>query len=164
MVQNEALHTRILDKIQTYLKVEKESTEKIFHQLALIIYQQQTSENDLYVLAKILKEEDLISLISYYDGDTLKIPTKKEYRESLFLVIVFFLKEIQGKSWNEIRDILDLSEKSGNLSTISLGKKLSLIKDEMRGQLEKFLKGVDSKSLESLIEKAKTKNLKGKKK
>ncbi len=64
----------ILDK---YFIEDKENKKKIFDKLSLFIYQTESKDNDLYVLADMLETEDLLKLVSYFGGATLKIPTNE---------------------------------------------------------------------------------------
>lgn len=48
--------------------------------------------NDLHILAKLLSDSDLHSLINYYDGGTLKIPTKKQRDDGFILAQMLYMK------------------------------------------------------------------------
>lgn len=135
----------IKEKLEEYFKIEEEVSLNVFNQLALYIYQLETknSNTDLYYLAKILDQENLIKLVSYYDGDILKMPTKDELRTCTLVALCFYLKEYKGWDWTEIKSFVNLPENNKELlSSISLGRKINNIKDSLNKDIRKLLKKV----------------------
>lgn len=150
MAQNLSL---INKKVREYFEVDKYSTKQIFDSLTLYVYSLQTDQNDLYLLAKLLPEDSISQLVSYYDGDYLRIPSKEDYREARLLALSFFLKEMQGWNWQNIRDFLHLPDKDSELlSSISLGRKINNIKDKMNKDIVGMLDNLEDSNLESLIQ------------
>ena len=117
-----------------------DDSEKVFNQLAFYIYSLDSNQHDLYILAKILSSEDLQKLISYYDGKHIKIPTNEKYEECLLVSLCFYLKEIKGWDWVEIKKFMDLPEKhKKHISTISLGGKINKIKKRLNSDLKTLI-------------------------
>lgn len=135
----------VKEKLDAYFKVE-ENSKNIFNQLALFIYfsESQKSNSDLFLLARLLPDEFLSKIIYYFDGDIIKIPTRQEYKDSYILALCFYLKEIKGWSWEEIKNFLPISEfnKNDDLSSISIGKKINTIKESMDRNLMKSLNSI----------------------
>jgi hypothetical protein len=123
--------TLLHKKIQEHFDVDKRTTREMLNSLTLMIYQMNTPHNDLYHLAKILPEEYLIKLVNYYDGALLSMPSKIEYRDSMLLVMIFFLREIQGWSWPQIKQYLNLPDDTG-MNSISLSRKLMTFNKKIR--------------------------------
>jgi len=139
----------IKQKIEKYLKLEKETSEQILQALTLYIYEVDSQKNDLHILAKLLKEEDIIKLVSYFNGDILKIPLKDDYRRCKLLAASFFLKVIKGWEWHQIRKYLNIEDiDDTEFSSISLGKKINNIKDDMTLEFLKSLKNIDIEILQ----------------
>jgi hypothetical protein len=116
----------LLEKLNNYF--EKDS-QNIFDQLALYIYQHETKETDLYILAKLLPHESLIKVINFFNGDVIKIPTKIQFKECYLTSICFYLREIKKWEWNQIKKSLNLSEEDFN--TYGIGRRINAIKDSL---------------------------------
>jgi hypothetical protein len=79
---------------------------------------------EVYDLLGLDRFIDLISLLS---GRTLTFPKKEDFKDTLTLAICYYYKNIEGKSWNEIKDLLGDEE----LPTIKYGIRMQ--------QLQSFL-------------------------
>ena len=140
-------------KIQEYFKIDKLSAKQSFDALTLYIYSLQSNQNDLYLLAKILPESSISELVSYYDGDYLRIPSKDDYKVARLVALSFFLKEIEKWSWPNIKDFLSLAEEDADqFNTVSLGIKIKQVKDKMNKDLLNLLNKVNDSNLESKIQ------------
>jgi len=150
----------ILNKLNGYMKTERDNSSKIFNELALWIYQQESGQHDLYILAKILEEKELFKLISYFDGDTIKLPTKEEHRALMLTAVCYYLKEVKRYGWNEIKEFLDLPENNAKLlSSISIGKKMCKLSEKMSRELAEILKGTNFQNFESFVKEFKEERL-----
>jgi hypothetical protein len=138
----------IKELLDEYFLVEERQLKEIFNQLTLYIYAKESKQNnsDLYMLAKILPDNYLNALIRYYDGDILKTPTKEEFLQSYLLAFCFFLKEIQGWTWEEIKKFFPTTLAYENLiSSISIGRKINNIKEDIdKGLLDLLFKYRDT--------------------
>jgi len=159
MSQNKLLKERI----EKYFLHKQETDQELLRKLTLIIYSLESgSDNDLYMLAKLLPNDNLINLIDFYDGDVLKLPSKSEYRKSAFLAIIYYFREIyrdaQGNpvSWKEIKNMLSLPEAEAEFfSSIAFSKKINEIKDKLNTeatQLFKQLKKMDDLDIDAFVE------------
>jgi hypothetical protein len=140
--------------INEYLQLEEKDAESVFNQLFLYIcsIEARTSSEDLYILAKLLKANDIKKIIDFYDGDTLKIPRKEDYRISMLVALCFFLKEIKGYSWSDIKDFIDLSDNNTDiLSTISIGRKINNIKAKLGKDILRALQNLHIENLQTLF-------------
>ena len=140
--------------INSYFEENKLLDSQIFSVLRLYIYtiNSQTYNSDLPMLAKLLQPEELSKIIEYFNGDIIKIPTKVEYRESLFLSLCFYLKEVKGWNWIQIKEYINLSEADKELlSSISLGKKINAIKDHMGKDMMDLIKNMDIEQLQDVL-------------
>lgn len=129
--------------LDSYFLQEKEDTKKIINQIFLYVASLQEERNDLYVLAKILDDDTLWELISFYSGEVIKMPSKEEALESLLVTTCFYLKEIKGWSWSEVKNFMNLPEKyQEQISNISLGGKINKLKKQLNKDLLKQLSNV----------------------
>jgi len=69
---------------------------------------------EIYDLLGLDKFTDLLQLM---DGRTLTFPDKEDFKDTIQLAICYYYKHVEGKSWNEIKEILGDSE----LPTIKYG-------------------------------------------
>jgi len=158
MSQNKLLKERV----EKYFLQKQETDLELLRKLTLIIYSLESgSDNDLYMLAKLLPNDNLINIIDFYDGDVLKLPSKNEYRKSAFLATIYYLREVyrdnKGNcmSWKEIKDILSLPEQEAEFfSSIAFSKKINEIKDKLNTeaiQLFKQLKKMDDLDIDAFV-------------
>jgi len=129
--------------IDKHFKNKGENNFKLFSELSFYIYGLESPKSDLPILAKLLSREDLINLLSYYDGDPIYPPDWDNYQECVFLAICFYLKEVQNYTWTEIKKFLNLPEQNQNLfSPITIGRKINRLKVQMNKQLEVILNSI----------------------
>lgn len=133
----------VKEKLKKYLKVEEETASSLFEQLALYIYSLEAEKHDLYILAKLLPEKEISKLVAYFDGDIIKLPTKKEHRTLLLLGVCYYLKEIKRFTWEEIKTFLDLPENNQDLvSSISLGGKINKLNEKISKEWVEMLRNI----------------------
>lgn len=148
----------IQQKLDDYFKSQEESDEKIFYQLMLYIFGMESKQHDLYLIAKILPMDQLISFINYFGGDTIKIPSKDTVQRNYLVSVCYYLKCIKGLNWTEIKELLNLPEKDKDMiSSISLGYKINYISDNMTKDLKNILKQVKTRDYKELLESLKRK-------
>lgn len=141
------------ETIEKYFKKIDELDKQIFSQLALYIYylESKKTESDLYILAKLLPEEYLERVISFYDGASLKLPKNEDYKKTYLLAICYYLKEIKHWGWDQIKAFVPIpKEYQDILSSISIGKRINLISENMSAEFISLLTNYD---IENLIKK-----------
>lgn len=142
----------IMSKMSSYKKNTSYSIDQVFNALSLYIYSMQGHINDLYILSKILDKQSLEKLISYYDGDTLRIPSKEEFKQAELISSCYFLKEIQGWSWEKIKTFLQLTKADEDMfNTMSLGKQLIDIKENINRDISSMMKNLEEDDILSYI-------------
>ena len=131
-------------RIDKYFKSISESNKKILNELILWSYADVQHNKDLYHLGEILPPKYLMQLISYFDGETIKLPTKKEYEDHLFLILVYYLRKQHGFSWKDVKIYLDITkdEEKRLISPISTGKKLLKLQKRLDKRLENILENM----------------------
>lgn len=141
------------ETIEKYFKKVDELDKQIFSQLALYIYylEGKRTESDLYVLAKIIPEEYVDKIISYFDGTNLKLPKNDDYKKSYLLAICYYLKEIKHWNWEQIKAFIPIPKQYQNLlSPISIGKRINQISEMMSAEFISILNKYD---IDDLIKK-----------
>lgn len=140
-------------KLDEYFKVSEYTAEQALNALSLLIFSFDSDKNDLFILAKLLKPEDIAKLVYYYNGASLKIPTIEDFKRAKILASCYYLREIKGWSWPDIKEYLGLTEEEEleDSSTKSIGKQLAKVKKDLRPDfldvlvndysLDKILKG-----------------------
>lgn len=151
------MQNTIKEKLKNYLVVEEETASKIFEQLAFYIYSLESGKHDLYILAKLLPEEDINKMVAYFDGDTIKLPSKEQHKTLLLLSVCFYLKVLKGYSWERIKEFLDLPENNQNmLSSISIGGKINKLQSQISDEFLKMLQTTKIKDMDAFLDKFKT--------
>lgn len=136
------LNQNINKKINDYFNIEKEVSKETLEIITWYIYQlEENRQHDLYLLAKILPEEYIMKLVSYFDGDNIQLPKKDEYVDLKLASVCFFLKKIQKWNWQQIKDFLNIPEKDIEvLSPISVGNKINKIEENLNRDIKDILK------------------------
>ena len=131
-------------RIDDFLETEKRCNKELLSELSLFIYSQQAKENDLYLLARMLSTEDLIKIISYFDGDKIQLPTKEQFFRTYITSIAFYMKEILELDWKAIKEVLNLPvNEADQLSSISIGRNINNIKEKFSKGIYKILNKID---------------------
>lgn len=106
----------------------------LINSISFLVYEIENNDrNDLFMLSKLLDEQSLTNLINYYNGTTIKLPTKLEYKRNLTLALYFYLIELKGFTFAQASEILknqtgfqiDENEKS-------IGLRLKYLKDKLK--------------------------------
>ena len=128
---------QLLQKIKELSnEANKENLESL-KSLLWIVFENESKQHDLYYISKILSLPQIIDLVEFYDGSQMKIPSKKEFRESLSLVVALHL-DMNGYTWEEIKNLLDLKDKS-YYNSLMIGKKMKSIKENIKQKIYKVL-------------------------
>jgi len=135
------MENSINEKVKKYFEADKKVSKESLEIITWFIYQlEENRQHDLWLIAKILPEKYSANLVSYFDGDYIKFPTKEQYIELRLLSVCFFLKEIQGWGWDQIKTFLNINEKDNeSFSPISLGNKINKIKEYLVEDIKKIL-------------------------
>jgi len=128
------------DKIDRYFEADKKVSKESLEIITWFIYQlEENRQHDLWLLAKILPESYITKLVSYFSGDIIKFPTKDQYVDLRLVSICFFLKEIQGWTWDKIRTFLSIPENDKVFNSLSLGHRINHIKEYLVDDIKKAL-------------------------
>lgn len=142
--------------LKEYIELEKKSSREALNQITLFVYDIESSHSDLYHLAKLLPEKQLSSLINYYDGASIKIPSKEEFKTCLLITIIFYLHEIKDMHWNDIKKMVNLPD--DEMSYHFLKKRMNEIKSKINKKVIDYFFSLDDKEIEDIIEKENLKN------
>ena len=99
-----------LVKLSLMKKAEKNSDELVF--------------TELY---NLLGLEGFSNLITLMDGRTVTFPSKEEFKDALMVVLTYYYRNLEEKSWDQIKEILGTPD----INSVRLGIQAS--------QFEKFL-------------------------
>jgi hypothetical protein len=80
---------------------------------------------EVYDLLGLDKFTDLLQLL---DGKTLAFPKKEDFKDTLQLAICYYYKNIEGKEWSEIKELIGDSE----LPTIKYGIRMQQYQSFLR--------------------------------
>lgn len=138
-------------KLREYFNYDNKKAKEILNELSLLIYQSESESKDLYELAKLLPDEHLLKVVNYFDGATLQIPSKEDFKNCLLLSVVYFLKEKQNWSWKQIKAYIDIPDLNSEISSISLSKKLQRIHREIEKNLMYMISKLDIKDIKEII-------------
>lgn len=117
--------------------IEEKITEvnlSLINSISFLVYEiENNDKNDLFMLSKLLDEQSLTNIINYYNGTTIKLPTKLEYKRNLTLALYFYLIELKGFTFAQASEIL--KNQTGfeiEENEKSIGLRLKYLKDKLK--------------------------------
>src|ERR1035437_8590928 len=135
-------------RINDILRKESKSSELFEHifklQQALSLEKMVTqecsdSQNNWKVLLELYTELGAINfakMISIIKGSTVSFPSEDDYQDSIITTLCYFYKELEFKSWEEVKSLLNIKD----LNTIKYGIRVRQLKGFIDQQLLKHLK------------------------
>ena len=79
--------------------------------------------------------EGTINLIKFFDGQTITVPSHAQMYNSFLVLVCYYKKKIEDKSWDEIRD-----EVGVDISPHALGKIIKCLDDRITIEVEELKK------------------------
>ena len=124
---------RVRETFNNKLKMTEEDV--IWEIVSLILYQNDKDSLLVKVYKLFENKNDFIKLISLLDGRKFDSPTKKEIEDALITAILYYEKEINGKTWEEIKSEFDFK-----ISTIKYGIKIKNMNNWLSQKIQEFLR------------------------
>lgn len=148
----------IKDRLDQYFQEEEVYEFKLFTILTLFVFQYESKDSDLYMLAKLLEpnltaEQYMIRQIKYFNGDYVKYPSNEDFKRCMMIATTWFLRDFKGWELKDIKEYLSLPEtfKSDAISPISVGRKISSLKKIMGDSYIDALEKISPESSKKFI-------------
>jgi hypothetical protein len=112
--------------------------EELLNLIISVTYASESANNDLYVISKYLKDDDIKNLVFNLSGKKLQLPTIDDYYKSTIISLCFYLLEIKNMTWDEIKEIIRNNNPilyDNYFNTIDIGKRISKIKKFINKEL-----------------------------
>ncbi len=87
--------------------------------------------NILPELFTTLGVDTTINMIKYFGGETIRIPSHEDMYQSFLIIICYYKKKVEGKSWDEIKKEINI-----DISPHTLGKIIELIDGRINTSIE----------------------------
>jgi len=100
--------------------LSRESSQVVQDLLKLSLLKAAEKDEDLVIFAelfKLLGVDKFTELITLVDGRTLSFPSKEDFKETITTVLCYYYKQVENKSWADIKILLGEPE----LNTIKYG-------------------------------------------
>ena len=99
-----------------------------------------TNERDSSLLLyseifNLLGPDKFTALVNILDGKSLKFPSKEKFKDITLLAVCYYYKNIERKSWDEIKDILGKPD----LNTIKLGIRINQLHSQLSEMMDKII-------------------------
>lgn len=124
-----------LQQIDNIFKTETKEDYEIFLDIISLALATKTN-SDLSKAYKAIGIEKLGELINAFSGKTITFPDKLEFRDVLVVSACYYLKEVQGLSWDEIKAQLPYQD----ISSIKYGKMIIKLSDTIKSQIATLMK------------------------
>lgn len=73
-------------------------------------------------LAYLLDRESFVNLIDYFEGQTFKVPTKKDFQNAIRTLLLLQYYEIEGRPWKDSLVAAGFDTSDGRAAQIQLKK------------------------------------------
>lgn len=136
------------EKERTILKdllnsIKDTSTDQVLEYITSITYASESANNDLYIISKYLKSEDIRNLVFNLSGKKIQLPTIEEYYKSYIVAICFYLIEMKGMKWDEVKERLQAENNlifDKYVTVMDVGRRIGKIRKYVNSQLSEILK------------------------
>ncbi len=122
-------------------RIKLSDVDLILATLSVVIYSTETNV-DIIELFNLLDLDSFIKIISLFDGRTVQFPTKKQFRNSLLLSILYYYREIKKMEWEDIK-----KEFPFDISSISYGIQIKNLNSWVKDKMVQLLKKVDKDNI-----------------
>ena len=82
----------------------------------------------------LLGLENFVKLVTLLDGRTIKLPTSNELKDAVVFALCFYYRELEGKDWAEIHQLVPYS-----FNSISISCKIKNLNSALKDELKSFL-------------------------
>ncbi len=121
---------------KAFERKSKLTEEEILWEIVSLILYQTDKDGLLVQLYKLFEDkDDFIKLITLLDGRKFNSPTKKEMEEALLLAVLYYEKEINKKTWSEIKSEFDF-----NISSIKYGIKIKNMDNWLKQKIQEMIR------------------------
>ncbi len=130
------------EKINSIMaRIKLSDVDLILATLSVVIYSTETNV-DIIELFNLLDLDSFIKIISLFDGRTVQLPTKKQFRNSLLLSILYYYREIKKMEWEDIK-----KEFPFDISSISYGIQIKNLNSWVKDKMVQLLKKIDKDNI-----------------
>jgi hypothetical protein len=102
----------------------------------------QKEQTVLPELFSTLGIDTTINLIKYFGGETITIPSREEMYNSFLIIVCYYKKKIENKSWSEIKEEVGLDMAPHNIGKIieNIDARIKIEMNELKDMgLDKYL-------------------------
>lgn len=132
------------DVINKINNVFEEENKVLLDTITFMVYEIENSDkNDLFMLTKLLDDKSLTNLIDYFNGNTIRVPTKEQFKISSILAYMFYLTDIKQMSFQEAKDSLKDIGIDISGQEVLVGKRLSSIRRKLTIKLMEIVKEME---------------------
>jgi hypothetical protein len=120
-------------KLKENLKT-KTSKTLVHDIIKLHLFKNADKDDDQLALVDLynyLGTDKFIEFMGEFQGSKINVPTKDDFKDTLIISLCYYYREIEGRSWDEVKSLLNLPD----LSSVKYGVKLGQLSDFIKKQL-----------------------------
>lgn len=117
-----------------FVRSREDNNNAIIRILNILVYSN-TKNQDLIDLYNLLGVDGFVSVVSLFEGRTVKFPNKEEIKEQLLLALIYYYREIENLSWSDIKNKIPFE-----FSTISYSMKIKNLNSSISKQIDEILR------------------------
>lgn len=127
-----------LDKL--FEKIQKSDSDLLMDILTIVVFNRFNSK--IGKLYKIIGDMDKFTeILKEFSNEDIRLPDINDFKEALILALVYYYKNVQGFSWEEIQSLLKYEKDI----PIRYGKRVASIDRTIQKQLNEILNKKKSK-------------------
>ena len=121
---------------ETFASKEKKDSEYIlWHIISLLLYQDANDTTLIEVFKLFNDKSNFVKLVSLLDGRNFRAPTKRNLEEKILLAVLYYEREINNKSWEQIKKEFDF-----DFSTVKYGIRIKNLDNWMKQKINEIVR------------------------
>lgn len=85
-----------------FSRSSEDDNNAVLKALSILLHMPESNRdfNDLY---NLLGLEDFVAVLTLFENRTIHFPPKEEVKDLILVALLYYYRELEGKSWQEIR-------------------------------------------------------------
>lgn len=129
-----SLDSKIIDnQIERLFSKQSPTEMDLILSILSIIFYKNNMNKDIVDLYNIVDINSFVKIINLFDGKSVKLPTKNNFKEELIFAILYYYKKVKGYEWDKIKQIVDFP-----INGIKYGIKINSLSDYIKESINKL--------------------------
>ena len=123
------IKNKVISLFQDYIQQKKITEDHLLSSITVLFFRE--SSSDLYNLYRSMPPEYFENVIKQNNGKLIRVPSWEEYRYWTIMSFIYYLHEVQGHNWKEIKTIIDIKKEDPIFNIKEVRKILKEMKEKL---------------------------------